>query len=968
MRNRQNTFRFLLAVSILSQTLSAQVPTIDSVSSSSANGIYAPWNKLNQEFVTGTVDSVINITIYFSEAVYLSDGILKIWLNVGPTSRNVDIDVLSGLDSALTSYTVQNDDFASDLSVSSVSLVGDGATLKDSDGNMIASYSIPAGGNLSDLKDIILDGKPPSAPTGVTASPGDQTVLVSWDKSSETDIGTARLDPRKPAYYVYGRVIDEEATALAKTILSANVTSTLEDPISGLNNDLEYCYKVTAIDTLGNEGEYSDEICVTPFHPPEAGTILEGLSLSDSIDHRWTNSPTTLFATWEKFEDDIYANAANYPTYEYCVGLNAMNDIRDWTYIGLDTTVMVTGLDLIEGYTYKISARGTDVTLKSDTTTTDGITIDLTPPEIGSVTDGLTADLIFTNETDSLTVYWSDFVDSLSGTEYYRYTVSDTAGLAEEAKWDTTSNTSVTHDSTYHHGNSYFFSVTAIDSSGNISEISTSNGVTIDTIPPLPGIVQDGLTEELNWTTDSTYLASIWMGFSDDLSGLDTFQYAIGTAAGDSNFVTWTGTETDTSFTRSNLSLLDAITYYVSVRAFDIAGNRSNTASSSGVTVDLTPPSILDISPDSTTFIKLMDTTKLQIAFSEEIAALNTEIVSQFGDSVNFFISDSGDTAILHLLPPLISLDTLKIQLKNITDLRGLVRDSLTYEYYTGLLADFNDDLEVDVSDMTSFISQWPGIDIGPVSGTIPHFKPEMDGTTDLRDGMAFARMWRWSQEKSDSLFRFYLPLGDELSVEHDDRTLILPLPEGTLSGRIALRTAGVKDHIRHLEQDGVTADGIILTHSSTEDNILLLTVGYILERQNRKLSFAMPQTYSSTPIELSYIFYSKGGDIISMGTRDVSAPLIPATFALHQNYPNPFNPLTTIRYDLPHDSHVEIIIYDVLGRQVRTLVNKQVSAGYHSVVWGGKSDFGIPLGSGLYLYRIQTEQFGQVRKMFLLK
>ena len=85
------------------------------------------------------------------------------------------------------------------------------------------------------------------------------------------------------------------------------------------------------------------------------------------------------------------------------------------------------------------------------------------------------------------------------------------------------------------------------------------------------------------------------------------------------------------------------------------------------------------------------------------------------------------------------------------------------------------------------------------------------------------------------------------------------------------------------------------------------------------------------------------------MGTRDVSAPLIPATFALHQNYPNPFNPLTTIRYDLPHDSHVEIIIYDVLGRQVRTLVNKQVSAGYHSVVWGGKSDFGIPLGSGLY-------------------
>ena len=510
MRNRRNKFIFLLAVSILSQTLSAQAPTIDSVSSSSANGIYASWNKLNQEFVRGAVDSVINITIYFSEDVYLSDGILKIWLNVGPTSRNVDIDVLSGLGSASTSYTVQNGDFTSDLSVSSVSLVGDGATLKDSDGNMISGYSIPDGGNLSDLKDIMLDGKPPSAPTGVTASAEDETALVSWNKSAETDVGTERQDPKKPAYYVYGRAIGQEASTIAKTILSADITSTLDDPITGLTNDLEYCYKVTTIDTLGNESEASDEICVTPFHPPEAGTILDGLSLSDSIDHRWTNSSAKIFATWDKFGDDQYADPTNYPTYEYCVGLNAINDIRDWIYIGLDTTVKVTGLDLVEGYTYKISVQGTDVTAKSDTTTTDGITIDLTPPEIGTVTDGLSTDLTFTNDTDSLAANWSDFVDSLSGTEYYRYTVSDTAGLSEEAEWDTTSNTSVTQYSTSRHGNSYFFSVTAVDSAGNISDISTSNGVTTDSIPPLPGVVQDGLTEELDWTTDSTSLAAIW--------------------------------------------------------------------------------------------------------------------------------------------------------------------------------------------------------------------------------------------------------------------------------------------------------------------------------------------------------------------------------------------------------------------------------------------------------------------------
>ena len=452
------------------------------------------------------------------------------------------------------------------------------------------------------------------------------------------------------------------------------------------------------------------------------------------------------------------------------------------------------------------------------------------------------------------------------------------------------------------------------------------------------------------------------------MSGLDTFQYAIGTAAGDSDVIAWTGTGTDTSFTRRDLSLLDATTYYISVRAFDIAGNRSSSASSSGVTVDLTPPSILDISPNSTSFVKLTDTTKLQIAFSEEIDIMTTVIVSQLGDSVNFFISDSGDTAILHLLPPLISLDTLKIQLKNITDLRGLVRDSLTYEYYTGLLADFNEDLEVDVSDMTSFISQWPGIDIGPVSGTIPHFKPEMDGTTDLRDGMAFSRMWRWSQEKSDSLFRFYLSLGNDLIMERDDRTLALQVPEGTASARIALRTTGANGRIHHLAQDGVTADGIILTHSSTEDNIFLLTVGYFLERRDRVLSFALPQADELAPIEISYIFYSKRSDIILMGTRDVSTPLIPNEFALYQNYPNPFNPLTTIMYDLPQGADVEIIIYDVLGRRVRTLVNQHVSAGYHSAVWDGKSESGNLAGSGIYFCQMRGGSYIKLQRMILLR
>ena len=65
----------------------------------------------------------------------------------------------------------------------------------------------------------------------------------------------------------------------------------------------------------------------------------------------------------------------------------------------------------------------------------------------------------------------------------------------------------------------------------------------------------------------------------------------------------------------------------------------------------------------------------------------------------------------------------------------------------------------------------------------------------------------------------------------------------------------------------------------------------------------------------------------------------IPTVFALHQNYPNPFNPVTTLRYDLPENGIVTITIYDMLGRQVKTLINQTQDAGFKSVVWNATND-----------------------------
>ena len=79
-------------------------------------------------------------------------------------------------------------------------------------------------------------------------------------------------------------------------------------------------------------------------------------------------------------------------------------------------------------------------------------------------------------------------------------------------------------------------------------------------------------------------------------------------------------------------------------------------------------------------------------------------------------------------------------------------------------------------------------------------------------------------------------------------------------------------------------------------------------------------------------------------------------------------NPITTLRYDLPEDAVVNITIYDIMGREIRTLVNTTQDAGFKSVIWDATNDYGKPVSAGVYLYQIQAGDFVQTKKMVLLK
>ena len=93
----------------------------------------------------------------------------------------------------------------------------------------------------------------------------------------------------------------------------------------------------------------------------------------------------------------------------------------------------------------------------------------------------------------------------------------------------------------------------------------------------------------------------------------------------------------------------------------------------------------------------------------------------------------------------------------------------------------------------------------------------------------------------------------------------------------------------------------------------------------------------------------------------------LPTAYAISQNYPNPFNPTTKIDFELPYDSKVSILLYDISGREVGKLVNEQLTAGYHNVQFNGSN-----LSSGMYFYRINanggSQNFVTTKKMVLIK
>ncbi len=133
-------------------------------------------------------------------------------------------------------------------------------------------------------------------------------------------------------------------------------------------------------------------------------------------------------------------------------------------------------------------------------------------------------------------------------------------------------------------------------------------------------------------------------------------------------------------------------------------------------------------------------------------------------------------------------------------------------------------------------------------------------------------------------------------------------------------------------------------------------------------LSFDLTGNLLCPPYPICINDYLGEQDTVSCGELSVIEKTNPIMYKLHNAYPNPFNPVTTIQYDLPKNSWVTVIIYDIIGKEIKTLVNHTENSGSRSVLWNATNNYGIPVSPGIYFYQIQTEGYTETKKMLLLK
>ena len=231
-----------------------------------------------------------------------------------------------------------------------------------------------------------------------------------------------------------------------------------------------------------------------------------------------------------------------------------------------------------------------------------------------------------------------------------------------------------------------------------------------------------------------------------------------------------------------------------------------------------------------------------------------------------------------------------------------------------------------------------------------------------------------------------------------DDSVVYYNLPLGWSAPQGGVHAAAHTQYFYPLTSWAMTFDSVFLNQcyvrhvgwcwdldSDSTETPPLFTDG--LRIQIMSVRFIIDPEYSPQLVVLDTTWDDRNGSLI-FGLVDGATEIIPAfqrgfisiypvgvddefdtptDFSLSQNYPNPFNPTTNIEFALPQESHTQLVIYNLLGQTVKTLIDEVKSPGVYSITWDGTDNSGNPQPSGTYFYRLTSMNFSETKKMILL-
>ena len=316
-----------------------------------------------------------------------------------------------------------------------------------------------------------------------------------------------------------------------------------------------------------------------------------------------------------------------------------------------------------------------------------------------------------------------------------------------------------------------------IDSVNNVGEVLMSNGVLIDLSAPASPM------NLVAWFTSERIFIE-W----DHNQEVDLNHYSVygGTEADPTTLLF---TTSDSSAEAFMPTYEDGNTYYFRITATDIPGNESPfTNDVMGI-----PQSALITreNPNPDAFLNASDTT-LTIHFTQPLNYVGDITATSIAyDNMNLYSTYSPeDTAIIiHFTDPYASYDTIHIEISNILDWSDNETDTKQLTYTTYLLADYDNDFDIDVLDLNSFktalTNQDFSYELGPITGTVPHFIPTPNNIFDLRDVMAFVQMWYWSNSSLPLIVGTMPEIGSRIEIEQIDQSIVVSLPEGSAAGQV---------------------------------------------------------------------------------------------------------------------------------------------------------------------------------------